>query len=62
MKELLGLLQEVNRLLREERDSTVHATKQMSAKLQGVSLRCEANRRRLEQLRHQLGREAFPEG
>jgi len=54
MKELLGLLKEVNHLLRDERDSTVRATKEMSRKLQNVSLRSEANRRRLEQIRLRL--------
>ncbi len=56
MKELLGLLKEVNHLLRDERDSTVRASKQMLAKLQEVSLRGEANRRRLELLRQKLSR------
>lgn len=54
MKELLALLKEVNHILREERDSTVRATKQMVSKLEGVSLRCEANRRRLDSLRERL--------
>ncbi|MFC1491212.1 hypothetical protein ACFLQ0_01300 [Nitrospinota bacterium] len=54
MKELLGLLQEVNRLLREERDSTVKSSKEMVSKLEGVSLRCVANRRRLDMLRQKL--------
>lgn len=54
MKELLALLKEVNRILREERDSTVRATKQMVAKVEGLSLRCESNRRRLDMLRERL--------
>jgi len=54
VKELLALLKEVNHILREERDSTVRATKQMVGKLEGVALRCDANRRRLDMLRERL--------
>ena len=54
MRELLALLKEVNHILREERDSTVRATKQMVGKLEGVSFRCDANRRRLDMLRDRL--------
>ncbi|OGL60130.1 MAG: hypothetical protein A3J27_05730 [Candidatus Tectomicrobia bacterium RIFCSPLOWO2_12_FULL_69_37] len=54
MKELLALLKEVNHILREERDSTVRATKQMVGKLEGVALRCDANRRRLDMLRERV--------
>lgn len=54
MKELLALLQEVNGLLREERDSTVKVSKEMVAKLEGVSFRCKANRRRLDMLKQKL--------
>ena len=40
MKELLELLQEVNRLLREERDTTLKTSKDMVAKLEAMSFRC----------------------
>jgi hypothetical protein len=56
MKELLGLLKEVNRILRDERDTTVRTSKLILTKLQGVSLRSEANRRRLDALRQKLRR------
>ncbi len=56
MKELLGLLKEVNRILRDERDTTVRTSKLILTKLQGVSLRSEANRRRLDTLRQKLRR------
>ena len=54
VRELLALLKEVNHILREERDSTVRATKQMVGKLEGVALRCDANRRRLDMLRERV--------
>ncbi len=56
MKELLGLLQEVNQILREERDTTVQLSKDMVSKLEGVALRCVANRRRLDLLHQKLKR------
>ena len=56
MKELLGLLKEVNRILRDERDTTVRTSKLILTKLQGVSLRSETNRRRLDALRQKLRR------
>lgn len=58
MKELLELLQEVNRLLREERDTTLKTSKDMVAKLEAMSFRCEANRRRLDLLKLKMRRPA----
>ncbi len=56
MKELLSLLQEVNGLIRDERDSSVKSSKEMMSKLEALSFRCEGNRRRLDMLRHKLNR------
>ena len=56
MKELLSLLQEVNGLIRDERDSSVKISKEMISKLEALSFRCEGNRRRLDMLRHKLNR------
>ncbi len=58
MKELLCLLKEVNQVLREERDTTVQLSKSMVAKLEGVALRCVANRRRLDMLHQKLKKPA----
>ncbi len=57
MKELLCLLKEVNQVLREERDTTVQLSKSMVAKLEGVALRCVANRR-LDMLHQKLKKPA----
>ena len=51
MKELLGLLKEVNRIFRDDHDIAVRTSKPFLTKLKGVSLRSEANRRRLDALR-----------
>lgn len=56
MKELLSLLQEVNGIIRDERDSSVKSSKEMLTKLEALSFRCEGNRRRLDMLRHKLNR------
>lgn len=56
MKELLRLLQEVNEIIRDERDSSVKISKGMVSKLEALSFRCEGNRRRLDMLRHKLNR------
>ncbi len=56
MKELLILLQEVNGLIRDERDSCVKSCKGMMSKLEALSFKCEGNRRRLDMLRHKLNR------
>ncbi len=56
MKELLSLLQEVNGIVRDERDSSVKSSKEMLTKLEALSFRCEGNRRRLDMLRHKLNR------
>ena len=56
MKELLSLLQEVNGIIRDERDSSVKISKEMVSKLEALSFRCEGNRRRLDMLRHKLNR------
>ena len=56
MKELLELLQEVNSLVREERDSTQKVSKEMVSKLQGLSFHCESNRRRLDLLHQKMDR------
>jgi len=58
MKELLSLLQEVNGIIRGERDSSVKSAKEMVSKLEALSFRCEGNRRRLDMLRHKLNRPA----
>ncbi len=62
MKTTLALLQESNQLLREERDSTIRATKEMTAKLRDVSMRCESTRRRIDLLRQKLHRPARQDG
>lgn len=56
MKELLSLLQEVNGLIRDERDHSVKSSKEMLTKLEVLSYRCEGNRRRLEMLRQKMNR------
>ncbi len=56
MKELLRLLQEVNEIIRDERDSSVKSSKEMISKLEALSFRSEGNRRRLDMLRHKLNR------
>ncbi len=56
MKELLELLQELNGLIREERDSTQKVSKDMVTKLEGLSFHCEANRRRLDLLHQRMSR------
>ena len=56
MKELLELLQEVNGLIREERDSTQKVSKDMVAKFEGISFHCESNRRRLDLLHQKMNR------
>ncbi len=56
MKELLSLLQEVNGIIRDERDATVKSSKEILSKLEAISYRCEGNRRRLDVLRHKLNR------
>ena len=58
MKEFLELLQDVNALLREERDISGKMTKEMVEKLEGISFRAEANRRRLDMLQQKLNRSA----
>ncbi len=58
MKEFLELLQDVNALLREERDICGKVTKEMVEKLEGISFRAEANRRRLDMLQQKLNRSA----
>ncbi len=54
MKELLSLLQEVNGIVRDERDSSVKSSKEMLTKLEALSFGCEGYRRRLDMLRHML--------
>lgn len=56
MKELLELLQEVNGLIREERDSTQKVTKDMVTKFESLSFHCESNRRRLDLLHQRMSR------
>ena len=56
MKELLSLLQEVNGIIRDERDTTVKSSKEIQTKMEAIAYRCEGNRRRLDVLRHKLNR------